>query len=102
MKEIREREKLRKMYADIRQNSRIQKDKTTEQPPQVNNPANDIMNEFKKNRSMTFEDINKINSQGRKISLKLRDILDISDEEDSYDEVLINFRNKNANRKRMK
>jgi len=90
------------MYADIRQNSRIQKDKTTEQPPQVNNPANDIMNEFKKNRSMTFEDINKINSQGRKISLKLRDILDISDEEDSYDEVLINFRNKNANRKRMK
>jgi len=102
LKEIREREKLRKMYADIRQNSRIQKDKTTEQPPQENNPANDIMNEFKKNRSMTFEDINKINSQGRKISLKLRDILDISDEEDSYDEVLINFRNKNANRKRMK
>lgn len=61
----------------------------------------DVVDLFKKNKSMTFEDLNKINTnqeKGKKISMKLRDIIDVSDDEE--DEVLLNFRNKNANKNR--
>ena len=75
----------------MRQNSRIQKD---------NDPPTDIIDVFNKNRNMTFEEINKLNSnQGKKVSIKLSDILGISDEEDSEDEGLNNFKNKKSNRK---
>ena len=67
----------------------------------VGESAKDVVDIFKKNKSMTFEDLNNISAnkeKGKKVSMKLRDIIDISDDEE--DEVLLNFRNKNVTNRR--